>query len=175
MIFLWFSYGMAWHGDGMGICGAFYSKGEDMAKKLQGTILVHFELTSFGFAYGRDRNSSFLWFLDFWTRSRAPKPILFILGGTRTLKGHQEKSLEDWTNHRFCKPQHSRHPNLWENFGKDGRRTIPVIRLIKPWKSWILHQYLPENMKWTFAIGRIQRTWYRIHWYSNCDLFLSAC
>ena len=33
-----------------------------------------------------------------------------------------------------------------DNVGKDGRRKIPTIRLIKSRKSWIWDQYLAENM-----------------------------
>ena len=55
-------------------------------------ILLRFGIMKFRFAYGRDQNSAFLWFWDFWTRHRALKPIIFILGNTRTPKTNQEKS-----------------------------------------------------------------------------------
>ena len=35
--------------------------------------------------------------------------------------------------------------------GKGGHREIMKIRLINSGRSWIRDQYLPENMKYTFA------------------------
>ena len=35
-----------------------------------------------------------------------------------------------------------------ENVGKGGAREIPMICLMKSWKSWMWDQYCPKNMKW---------------------------
>ena len=51
--------------------------------KLRSIILLHFGRITFRFAYGRDRNSSFLWFRGFWTCPWLPKPIIFIFGKPR--------------------------------------------------------------------------------------------
>ena len=42
------------------------------------------------FAYGRNQNSSFLWFRDLWTRPRAPKSIMLIFWNTRIPQTNQE-------------------------------------------------------------------------------------
>ena len=60
--------------------------------KLRGIVLLRFGIIKSRFAYGRDNNSSFLWFRDFWTRHQAPKPTMFIFGDTRTPQTNQEKS-----------------------------------------------------------------------------------
>ena len=129
--------------------------------------MVHFGLITFRFAYGRDRNSSFLWFRDFWKCPRAPKTTIVIFGDTWTPK--IKKSLGHFQKYYVCKSQNFGNPLacrfLWEKtplacrflVGKDGRRQMSKIRLIKHWKSWIWDRYLSKNIKWKF--GQSLKLW----------------
>ena len=65
---------------------------ERIGLKLWGIILLRFSLITFRFAYGGASKPSFLWFRDFWTCPRLPKPILFIFADTRILNKNQQKS-----------------------------------------------------------------------------------
>ena len=114
--------------------------------KRRNIIWLQFELVTFRFTYGGPKNLSSLWFRDFRTCPRALKSIIGIFGNPRTLKTNQENIVEYswkilclqiskcWTSQNF------------DNFGKDGRRQIPTIRLIQSCKSWIWNQYLPETI-----------------------------
>ena len=45
------------------------------------------------FHYFKGPKLNISWFLDFWTRHQAPKPVIFIFGDTRIFKRNPEKHL----------------------------------------------------------------------------------
>ena len=95
---------------------------------------------------GETPKPSSLWFRDFWTRHQAPKQIVFIFGESKTPKQHQDKYPKLFNN-SFVIDLKTLEIQHFDMFGKDGRRTIPKIRLIKSskildmgqissWKTW---------------------------------------
>ena len=120
-----------------------------MLKKLRGTILVHFGLMTFRFAYGRTPKPSFLCFWDFWTCPRAPKSIILMFEDPRILKQNKEKQFIFKNliliNLKVLDIQH------FDFFRKDGRWKSRSPNITISWKSWIWDQYIPANMKWHFG------------------------
>ena len=110
--------------------------------------MLRFGLIPFRCAYGRDRNSSFLWFQNFRTCPWLPKPTIFIFGDARIPEIIQEKPKSFW---RISICQISKFGKSIFKFWKRQAPNMPATRLRNSWKAWIWDQYLPENMKWKFG------------------------
>ena len=58
-----------------------------------------------------------------------------------------------------------------ENFGKDARRIILKLRVIKPWNSQESNQYLPENMNWQIWLFQLDENLeYRTNIYKKHEM-----
>ena len=82
-------------------------------------------------------------FYDFGIVGRVPgsqSQLFFIFGDTQTPKFKQEKPWNVFKTYAFRSLQ-SLGIHNFVDFGKEGHRTIPKIRLINSWKAWIWDQY----------------------------------
>ena len=86
------------------------------------------------------------WFGDFQTCPWPPKPILFILGDTRTLQLNQANSRFIFEN--IVENRKIMGTDVLENCGKDGCRKTAEGLLNKFLKCWLWDQYLSKDMKW---------------------------
>ena len=72
-------------------------------------------------------------FYDFGICGRVPEPptpVIVIFEGTRTPKESQKQTWGILKNIMFHKSQNSGTSEVFDDFGKDRRRTIPTICLI---------------------------------------------
>ena len=81
--------------------------------------------------------------------SPSPKANIIYLGrppGYLNWSKKQSQIISKKQDFINLKNSTSKHIFLW----KDGHRSIPTIRRIASWKSWIWDQYLPENKESKF-------------------------
>ena len=107
-----------------------------------------FGLITFRFAYGRTSNSAALWFRDFRTWPRLPKPTIFIFGDPRILQTIQEKSQFISGNYYFYIFDNVGHRNLTKCW-KRRAPTNPEDLSNKFLKSLDMRWIFTKNMKWT--------------------------
>ena len=72
----------------------------------------------------------------------------------RELWPNSESERSLWNilqNYSFYKYQKLETQHV-DEFGKEGRRTNPNIRLIESWKSWVWYRYLAKSMRWDLVI-----------------------
>ena len=83
--------------------------------------------------------------------SFSPKTNIIYLSRPQDTSNNSRKIKNHFQNTFFWEHFKNWHPCVFAVSGKDRRRTIPTIRRIISWKSWIWDQYLPEHMKWNFG------------------------
>ena len=108
------------------------------------------------FHYVRDPNLTFPWFLDFWTPGAPYLLFLLYQNAPEIIRKYIGTFLKHIIFHIWT--------SSFVNFGKDGHREIPKIRLIKSPKSWIWDQYLSINMNGCLLIW-YQYPYQNIKWH----------
>ena len=103
-----------------------------------------FGLITFRFACGRTQKPSFLWFRDLGRVPEPPNQLCLFLETPGYLK--QSKN-----NPTSCFGKYVYKFQMCENPEVGIRRTIPTIRPINSWTSWIWAQYLSKITKGKFG------------------------
>ena len=113
-----------------------------VAKKLCIIILLHFELISFRFHFGKTWQVIILMILGFLDVSITPKANSCWLRINQMTQKNSRKKSESPAKNMFRNLK-VLEIEYFQDFEKDRRQTNQKFRFMNYWRSWIWDQYLP--------------------------------